>query len=84
MTRRRSSSDYENPSLLRLNAMVHRMERNLYLAAARRAGRWSWVMGRVVYRRYLVKAQDNHLLAKWFQHMAEVFDGERDVGQRSP
>ena len=67
-------SRYENPDLLRLNAMLHRMERDRHLALARRSLGIVWLCGNGRYRRHVALARDHHFLAKLFQHMAEHFD----------
>lgn len=69
-------NSYEDPNLLRLNAMLHRMERDRCLVLARHALRLAWLCGKRRFGRHLLSARDHHLLAKWFQHMAEHFDIE--------
>ena len=74
MKRSTLACDHEDPDLLRLNAMLHRMERDRCLAAARRSARWIWLCGRRRYRQHVRGARDHQSLAGWFQHMAERFD----------
>lgn len=64
---------FEDPNLLRLNAMLHRMKRDRCLKLARGARKWVWLRGTRSYDAHLSRARENHFLASWFQHMAEVF-----------
>ena len=67
------ADEYEDPNLLLLNAMLHRMERDRCLMLARRSLSIVWLCGGGRYKRLLALAHDHHFLAKWFQHMAEYF-----------
>lgn len=68
------ASKYEDPNLLRLNATLHRMERDRCLVLARRSQKFIWLCGRRRYRKYITLVREHQFLAKWFQHMAERFD----------
>ncbi len=64
---------YEDPDVLQLNAMLHRMERDHCLYLARRARQRRWLFGSRAYHAHLEQARSEHFLAKLLQHVADFF-----------